>query len=88
MDSEIAIRVATDILEEHFGPVVAAVAQVLLQRGRLRLQEVLVYLQEFSDGWFRNARVDQGHVTVAIVAMIRGVMTVTVELVVSTDSNQ
>lgn len=49
MDSEIAIRVATDILEEHFGPVVAAVAQVLLQRGRLRLQEVLVYLQELSE---------------------------------------
>lgn len=82
MDSEIAIRVATDILEEHFGPVVAAVAQVLLQRGRLRLQEVLVYLQEFSDGCFGLPELTKG-----IVTMIIRVMTVTVELVVSNDSN-
>lgn len=46
MDSEIAIRVAADILEDHFGPVVAKVAHVLLQRGPLRVSEILVFLQE------------------------------------------
>lgn len=45
MDSEIAIRVAADILEDHFGPVVSKVAHVLLQRGPLRVSEILVFLQ-------------------------------------------
>ncbi|CAK9109256.1 unnamed protein product [Durusdinium trenchii] len=46
MDSESAIRVAADILEEQFGPVVARVGHVLLQRGPLRFQEILFYVQE------------------------------------------
>ena len=38
--------------QEHFGPVVAAVGHVLLQRGPLRLQELLVYLQDSGKFFF------------------------------------